>query len=247
MITKVAEELKNSLLDAFNKRNIVLTAKYSPELAGVSRYIKDYLISDMRSPFANVDKSVYQNALLYNIGTPQKTEVFNNLRIQHGSKLFDFNTKEGVVTESENKDGNYFTLTKKRVRSDSSNDGKVIKRRVNFLNMPMRFMIMTESIENMYDILLLLRQEIQFQNYLTVPLRLTEYSEFADELEYFIQWDINDLEIQYANFDDTALNTLEFGCTVLGGYFSNFFTEEYITDTIEITVGPLNNAKGKNS
>ena len=243
MISKIVEALKKDLLDFFNERNIVLTAKYSPELSGVSRYIKDYLVTYMKNPFASEDIGQYQNALLYKIGTPQTpNDKFNNLKFELYSKLADFNTKEGeIVWNYKSSTPDLFTITKIRDKSETDkNDGYVLKRSASYLSMPVQFMIMTESIDNLYDILLLLKQKIQYMNYLEVQLNLTKYKEELDTLVYYLQWDVDNLEIQYATFDENALNTLEFSCNIVGGYFSDFGTKDSIVDTIELSVGLIN-------
>lgn len=243
MISKVVEALKYQLLDFFNTRNIVLTAKYSPELSGVSRYIRDYLVTYMQNPFANKDFSEYQNALLYSIGTPRTPDTkYNNLKFELYSKLIDFNTVDGDISwEYSNQYPDIFTITKTRNKDKSdSNDGVVLRRRVSYLQMPVNFMIMTESIDNLYDILLLLKQEVLYMNYLPVELNLTKFSDTPDKLIYYVQWELDDIEIQYATFDDNAMNVLSFGCEVYGGYFSNFGKTDTIVDSIELKVGFIN-------
>lgn len=249
MINKVVNQLVMDMLEFFNSRNIKLTAQYSPDLGSISRYARDYMLATMDSPWANRDCAKYQNRLMYNISTPVTDPTkFNNLKSRLFSKLSDFNYTKGIVYSIDNPSADKYEaiIRKDRIKNpQDKKDGTVITRVVSWLNLPVHFMIMSESIDNIYDILLLIKQEVEYFNYLDVPLNLTPWSEEPDIIEYFMMWDTREINIGFADFQSTSLHTIEFSCTVSGGFFSNFYKEDSMLDRVELNIG-FSNAQGKN-
>lgn len=246
MISNVASTVVDDLLDFFKTRGIQLVKQYSPDLGSISRFVRDYLITETSSVYASRDCSKYKNSLMYNIGTPTEyNDAYNNNKISSYMKYSKNFTDIGTIKYT--KDEKFiFRLKKYRNNIDDSDSGKLLCRDVSYLILPINFMIMSESIDNLYDCLLLLKQRVKFMNYLDVPLRLDPNSKEKCDVEYWLKWDTNDVNIGYANFNENALNTLEFKCEVTGGFFSNYTYFDNIIDQIDVKAGFIN-AKSANT
>jgi len=241
MIEKVVNHLIAELLDLFKERSIDLTAKYSPELHGFSRYVRDFYFGRTDN-LHTIDSSSYQNKLLYNIGTPKLTpDRLKNVNLQ---ALIKNTTALASDISTITFDPNASSLgTYTKVRHEHiPGSGNIVIRDASLLDVPVSFMMISEENSKIFDTVLLFYQKLRTLDGLEVEFKFNPYSDDLTVLSYFLEWDIESLEINYANLleNKSALNTISFNLNIQGGFYSNYYTETGIINTIIIKTELLN-------
>lgn len=229
MITKVIDQLIKDVLELFNSYDIKLSSRYSPELPGISGYIDNYLSSTMyKSPLSG-DSKIYQNKLLYNIGTPKLAEYApHNQQLKVMAGYDSINQSHTVIAHD-----NIISS----IRNNLSDSGLVKVRDSNIMEFDLEFCVLTESLDLVFAISMIFYNQLYNLDNLTVDLDLFLDSN-PSTFNYLMRFDRESLKVGYATFENTkdSLNTISFKLTVSGPIFSNFYTEDTIIDRYDVTI-----------
>ena len=238
MIDTILKQLDNDILNFFNSYNIKLSSRYTPEIPGLSRYMREFFIRDLDiDPARYYDNSKYQNRLLYRFDTPKLSDKLRNRNLSVYLNNADNTLDTSNITFDPNA-SSLGVLTWNRVEG-STGSSQVITRDISLLDVPVEFMIVTENKDLIFDICLLFYQKLSVLNTLDISIALNPNNPSDNiALNYFMNWDLESLNINYANpeSDNNYLNTLEFNMILSGAFFSNFYKEDGLINTVELTM-----------
>jgi len=244
MIDKLVGELAQNLVDFFSTYDINVSAQYTPNLNSILSYSKNFLARNMSTSQVNIDGSIYLNKLLYSIGTPKLAHRLPqnmNLTVALGFE----NLSQKYIISPWDKNG----LSKIRLdKFDKNNqNGNVITRDISLLDIPVEFCIITESKDLTFAIALLFYQQILRLDGCELNLDLLNDGTLT-KINYFLLWDRESLEIDYANFESqNALNTIKFKGSVSGIIFSGFNKDTKIVNYIDLKIGINDNEENNES
>lgn len=238
MISKVVEALVQDLINTFKTYSIDLTAQYTPDLSSFSRFMREYYIGNTLVDPTSVNKSKYTNRLLYRIGTPKPTDKLRNMLMSGYTKMEGQPSDNWVMSGwTDNPDG-ASVITKTNL-TDSVARASGVERRVSHLGIPVEFMIVTEDLDLVMELAVLYHQVLSNLQGLEVSLAFDPTSPDAlTPFEYFLNWNIDSFEVNYANFhdNDNALNTLSFSLDIQGPIFSSYYKERGLIKLVDVTL-----------
>lgn len=228
MINKIIDELSRDVINFFATYGINTTAKYTPDLPGIMSYSRNFLARTLNTSSVNLDGKLYQDKLMYRVATPKLAEWSpqnNNMSAMVGYEAVG---QDYVFTSSGD------TMTKLRTSTD---EGKTLNRDISIMTIPVEFAFITESLDQVFAITTLFYQRLVLMAELEVTLDLASNNVLVP-VHYLLNWDRDSLEISYANFDNSsALNTIAFNVVISGPVFSEFYTENFVINEYELTLG----------